>query len=291
MRALALAVLLLCPLGLFAQKDAPPTAQQVIDRVIADMGVALPTGTVDTYKAGDPNTPVTGIATTFLPTMSVLRRAVAQHLNLILTHEPTFYNHEDKTDFLADDPVYAEKLAYIREHHLVIFRLHDSMHRAKPDRIFQPFIEARGWEAYQDAQQPRLLTVPATTVGDLVAKLARVLDDPAIRVVGDPSLRVRRVALSLGAGGEAKHLAALEQPDVEALIVGEAHEWETVEYVRDAALQGRHKALILLGHDASEELGMKPFAARVQQLFPALPVKFVAAGEPYWTEGHPRPVQ
>ena len=52
-----------------------------------------------------------------------------------------------------------------------------------------------------------------------------------------------------------------------------------MEYVRDAALQGRPMALILLGHDASEEIGIKPFAARVQELFPQLPISFVSARE------------
>jgi putative NIF3 family GTP cyclohydrolase 1 type 2 len=37
---------------------------------------------------GDPNTVVTGIATTFLDTMEVLREAVRRGDNLIMTHEP-----------------------------------------------------------------------------------------------------------------------------------------------------------------------------------------------------------
>jgi putative NIF3 family GTP cyclohydrolase 1 type 2 len=78
-------------------------------------------------------------------------------------------------------------------------------------------------------------------------------------------------------------------PGVEVLITGEVSEWEVVEYVRDAALQGRHTALILLGHNASEELSMEPFAARIQLLYPQVPVKFIPAGEPYWTLDRPVP--
>ena len=51
--------------------------------------------TVDTIKAGDPATPVTGIVTTFLDTMEVLQEANRRGLNLVITHEPTFYNHPD----------------------------------------------------------------------------------------------------------------------------------------------------------------------------------------------------
>ena len=51
--------------------------------------------------------------------------------NLIITHEPTFYDHYDKTDALAaeGDPVYAAKAALIKKQGLVIWRFHDYWHR------------------------------------------------------------------------------------------------------------------------------------------------------------------
>ena len=276
----------------FSQQATPasPTAQAVIDRIEADFGTTFPPDTVDTYKAGDGSTRVTGIVTTFLPTMTVLRTAVAQHANLILTHEPTFYNHRDSTELLTADPVYKEKLAYIHDHGLVVFRLHDTIHMAKPDRIVDAFIGQAGWRTYADPGSLEYFTLPSTTVAALAADLSAKFNAKAVRVVGDPSLRVTHVALRVGAPGEKAQIEALEHPGVEVLVTGEASEWETVEYVRDAALQGRPMALILLGHNASEEIGMKPFAARVQELFPGLPVHFVAAGEPYWRQAQPRPL-
>ena len=294
MRKLSTAIALgFLPLALSAQGTAPPatfSAQAVIDRIEADFGTSFPPDTVDTFKAGDPSTPVTGIVTTFLPTISVLREAVAQHKNLILTHEPTFYNHRDSPDLFTNDPVYLAKLAYIREHGLVIFRLHDTIHRAMPDRIVQGFVQQVGWQAYADRGEPNFFTLPPVTVSALAKGLATKLNARAVRVVGDPQLQVSHIALSVGASGEQRQIKALEHPGVEVLVAGEASEWETVEYVRDAALEGRHLALILLGHNASEEIGMKPFADRVQQLFPGLPVSFLPAGEPYWPVDHPRPL-
>ncbi len=271
-----------------AAQDGPPTAQQVIDRIEADFGTTFPPDTVDTYKAGDPSTRVTGIVTTFLPTMTVLRAAVAEHKNLILTHEPTFYNHRDSRELFTDDPVYKEKLAYINDHHLVIFRLHDTIHMAKPDRIVDAFVQQAGWRTYADPGEQTFFTLPPTTVAALAGDLATKFNAHAMRVVGDPQLRVSHIALRVGAPPERSQIQALEHPGTQVLVTGEASEWETVEYVRDAALQGRPMALILVGHEASEEIGMKPFAARVQQLFPGLPVRFIPAGEPYWPEDQPR---
>ena len=45
------------------------TARQVIERIQAHVGVAWHNETVDTFKAGDPDTPVTGIATTMMATV------------------------------------------------------------------------------------------------------------------------------------------------------------------------------------------------------------------------------
>ncbi len=69
---------------------------------------------------------------------------------------------------------------------------------------------------------------------------------------------------------------------MEVLVVGEAREWETVEYARDAAAQHRPKALIIMGHDVSEEAGMDYCATWLKEFLPGIPVTFVPAGEPFW---------
>src|SRR6478672_8587523 len=49
----------------------PPTAQQVVERIQRNAGVPWQPQSLDTFKAGDPNTQVTGIATTGMATMDV----------------------------------------------------------------------------------------------------------------------------------------------------------------------------------------------------------------------------
>ncbi len=283
---------LLTLLTLSAAAQQPPTASQVTTRLIQSLHITLDPDTVDTFKAGDPQTPVTGIVTTFTPTMDVLRQAVAQHKNLVITHEPSFYNHRDETTLFAHDPVYLEKLAFIQAHHLVLFRLHDSWHKRVPDGIVQGWIEKAGWQRYRQPDsgqpdQPVRFRIPPTTLAALARQLQAQFGARIFRVIGDPNLPVTLVAYAPGAGGEAKHVQQLERNDVEVLLAGEASEWETVEYVRDAMQQGRHKALILLGHDTSEETGMKTCADTLKQLFPTLPVAYIPAGEPYWLPNAP----
>jgi putative NIF3 family GTP cyclohydrolase 1 type 2 len=62
------------------------TAQDVVERIKSQAGIAWLAETRDTFKAGDPQTPVTGIAVTMMATYAVLQRAVANGQNLIITH-------------------------------------------------------------------------------------------------------------------------------------------------------------------------------------------------------------
>jgi len=77
--------------------------------------------------------------------MDVLREAVRRGHNLVISHEPTFYNHRDDSSKFREDPVYREKLAFIEERHLVVYRLHDGIHEARTDRILDGLYEALGW--------------------------------------------------------------------------------------------------------------------------------------------------
>jgi len=263
------------------------TAAEVIQRIQKHYPVGPPPNTVDTVKGGDSATAVTGIAVTFLDTMDVLREANKRGLNLVITHEPTFYNHLDDTKFFANDPVYREKLAYIQEHKMVVFRFHDQMHSISPDPVGMGLVEALGWQKYMNGGDPFHLTIPRTTLLQLSRELASKLNARSVRVVGDPSLSVTRIATIPGAAGTQKQILDLRKDEVEVLLVGEVPEWETISYVRDASEQGRHKALVLLGHEVSEEEGMKLILDDIHTLFPSLPVAHLPAGQPMWTPEHP----
>jgi putative NIF3 family GTP cyclohydrolase 1 type 2 len=115
----------------------------------------------------------------------------------------------------------------------------------------------------------------------VAADIRHRLKIKTLRVVGDPQMKLTQAALVPGAAGAEMQIAALRRDDVELLLIGEIPEWETIPYVRDAAAQGRHKALILLGHVPSEEPGMEDCARWLRTFLPGIPVEFVPAGEPF----------
>jgi NIF3 (NGG1p interacting factor 3) protein len=110
--------------------DQRLTANQVAARIQSHVGIPWMVGTVDTFKAGDPGTQVTGIAVTMMATLDVLQRAAASGKNLVITHEPTFFNHLDAPDSLPqkeNDTVLAAKRAFIALPFLIcrkVFFLH-----------------------------------------------------------------------------------------------------------------------------------------------------------------------
>jgi putative NIF3 family GTP cyclohydrolase 1 type 2 len=277
------AALFACSLPLTAQQT-PLTAQAVINRIQKNVGIPWTTPTVDTFKAGDPNTPITGIAVTMMATFDVIQRAAASGKNLVITHEPTFYSHMDQTAELEQryDAVFAEKEAFIREHHMVVWRFHDHWHRRNPDGILFGMTHALGWEKFQDSANAHLFTIPETTLDGLTTSVKHKLDIVALRVVGDRNMKLTKIAFLPGAGGSASQIKMLERDDVEALLIGEVPEWETVEYVADAVTEHKHKALLLLTHIPSEQAGMDECTRWLKTFVSEVPVEFVPARQPFW---------
>jgi putative NIF3 family GTP cyclohydrolase 1 type 2 len=265
-------------------QQARPTARAIVDEIKKNVGVEWKQDTVDTFKAGNPDTPVTGIAVTMMATMDVLERASAQGLNFVITHEPTFYAHLDTPEGLpGNDPVWSQKRVFIENHNMVVWRFHDHWHMRLPDGIEAGVVRWMGWQKFQSPENQYLFVLPETTLRELADEVATKLHSPVVRVVGDSNMKVSKIALSPGAAGFERETHALERDDVQVLLVGETREWETIEYVADAVTQHRNKALIVIGHIPSEQPGMEESSQWLKGFVKEIPVTFVPAEQPFWT--------
>ena len=259
------------------------TAGQVIDRIKANVGIPWRSQTVDNIIAGFPGMPVKGIATTMMATLDVVQRASAAGRNLVITNEPTFFSHQDKTDTLQDDPTYRFKLDFLTKHEMVVFHFHDHWHARRPDGIATGMVRELGWERNADAQNPRQFLFPGIPLAQLAKDMKAKLKIGVMRVVGDPGMPVHRVAASWGNVSLNPGIPILSQEGVEALVLGETHEWELVEYAQDMISSGKKKALIILGHVVSEQAGMKYCSEWLRSFVSEVPVEFIPAAEPYWS--------
>lgn len=257
------------------------TIQQVIDMIVAEIPNAPWEPTVDTIKSGDPSQPCTGIITTFLATQRVIDGAARHALNLIITHEPTYYNHLDETDWLSEDPVYQAKRKVLDEKNLVVWRFHDYWHAHSPDGIATGVLKLLGWEGYALPGRPQICHIPPVKLSNLSLFMKQRFGAKRLRIMGNPDMDCARVGLLVGAVGGQRQIETL--PDVDVLVVGEVREWETTEYIRDAALQGtRDIGLIVVGHALSEEPGMKWLAEWLTPRVPGIRVVHQPTGDPFY---------
>ena len=262
------------------------TVQDVIDAIIADIPGAPFAETVDTIKVGSPEAEVSGIVTTFVATDRILHFAAEQGANLVISHEPTFFNHEDETGWLDRSPVFRAKHDFAREAGITVWRCHDYAHSMKPDIIVEGVIDALSWEKHRvDSLDPGGLPVifelnhrPRPTA--LANEIKSGLATSRVLLAGDPDTQCRRVALLVGAIGGRRQIETAIANDVDAMVVGETNEWETPEYFRDAGYQKLKKALLVIGHQPSEEAGMARLAAWIGERFPDLTVLHRAALDP-----------
>ncbi|MCY4232383.1 MAG: Nif3-like dinuclear metal center hexameric protein [Bacteroidetes bacterium] len=257
------------------------TIQDVINLIMDETTHIQMESTVDTIKSGDPTQPVRAIFTTFMATQSIIDYAVRQGVNLIITHEPTFYNHLDETQWLENNQVYQKKRKTLEENGIVVWRFHDSWHGHQPDGILTGALKMLGWEAYSESMQPHVCQIPSISLAELSQFLKVRFSAQRIRVIGDSGMLCSRVGLLVGAASGQRQIDMLSEVDV--LVVGEVREWETTEFVRDANWQGdQPKGLIVLGHALSEEPGMKWLAEWLTPRLPSVIVAHQPSGDPFY---------
>jgi hypothetical protein len=177
--------------------------------------------------------------------------------------------------------VYEAKNAFIDAQRLVVLRLCDHWRARRPDPFVEGLADVLGWSGRAREAAPASYDIPALTLEELARELKRKLGARGgIRVVGDRGSRVRRVALLPGSTPIAASLAAL--PDADVIVAGEVREWESVEYARDVVFAGAPKGLMLVGRVVSEDPGMARCATWLAPFIPEVPVRHIAAGDPYW---------
>jgi putative NIF3 family GTP cyclohydrolase 1 type 2 len=258
------------------------TAGEVLDRIKKNLGSPWRDATYrDTFKFGGPDTVVKGIATTVFCSFDLVRRASAAGLNMIIPHEDTYWNDRDDVSMVSGDPLYSTKIAFMREHDIVVFRIHDHMHAQRPDFTYVGLARELGLTKYETAPNSHRFVVPETTLGALAAQLQQQSGARALRVVGDPSAKISRIQLGVGYA-----TPAVNNPEVDVVISGEQQEadggLDSPAYVLDAATLGIAKGWIMLGHAISEEPGMHEMAEWIKGFVPEVPARLVRAGEPFW---------
>jgi len=171
------------------------TGREVVGLIRQNIGVPWREQTYrDTFKFGDPDATVTGIAATVMVTFGMLKRANEAGLNMVIAHEDTYWNDRDETKDLQDNPLYKLKNEYMRDNNMIIWRMHDHMHAMALDYTVIGSLRSVGVKGGEEAgMRPGVLTIPETTLGKFASQVKRLTGARALRCVGDPNAKVSKI--------------------------------------------------------------------------------------------------
>lgn len=235
--------------------------------------------TCDTVKSGDPDKTLTKVAVSMFATPEVVKKAAAWGAELLIVHEPTYYNHFDTDENISLPASEKEKL--IRETGMTVFRFHDYAHACEPDLICEGELRYLGLKGEfrkgkYFAVNEYILDEPITALA-LAKTVEKNLGVKHVRIAGDPKAAGRRVSCSFGTPGHLEESLA----ENDFVLTGEICEWQLGEIARDYGQLGKKKAVLVLGHIGSERAGMMHLADILTEKHPGLSVRYLECGEVY----------
>ena len=244
--------------------------------------------TVDTFKAGDPQSEVRGIAVAWQSTWPALREARRLGCNLFITHETTFYTPQESDPVVFEASPAKEKRAWIDDAGMVVYRCHDVWDVMPHYGVLDSWATGLGLTEPPVAAQKyyAVYRVPdeVVSVRDLARHvLARTasIGQGLVQFVGEADTldrRATRVAIGTGAITRVPLMGELGKENGAApdcLVVTDDGFWTSRDgcWALDAGLP-----LLVVNHGTAEEWGLANLARYLRERWPAIPVHFLPQG-------------
>jgi hypothetical protein len=233
-----------------------------------------PDQTVDTFKAGDPEVEIRGIAVGWMGYIWALQQALELGCNVFVTHEPTFYDHYDQDPQIFELPGVAEKQRFIQENGLVILRCHDLWDQVPgigiPDSWgdwlgLGPKTGGEGYFRFYDVSGRTALDVARQ-----VAERVKAFGQAAVELIGPGDSLVTRA--SVGTGAIISNLTMSSRYGADLVIATDdgIRQWQDGAYAIDMNIP-----IIVVNHAVSEEAGLANLARHLQSRFPDIAVHHI----------------
>jgi len=273
--ALAATVAAASPIVARASHPGRLTAGEVYDYLRSlDGGWVNWEKTVDTFKAGSPETEVKGIAAAWMPYNYALEKALELGCNLFITHEPTYYNHRDNDPDIFRFPAVTDKREFIEENGLVIVRCHDVWDRypeigiptgwGKLLELGKP-IDGKGYYYVYDGEGRS-----AGSIARQIAERTAGHGQPGVQLIGPEDKLVNRIALGTGAITPMFHFIEKLEADMAICTDDGFVYWRDGAYAIDAGFP-----VAVVNHPVSEDYPMKLLADQLTERFPNIPVHHI----------------
>lgn len=231
----------------------------------------------DGVLTGDVEQECSGIIITFMATFSVIENAIKKGCNLIISHEGIYYSH-DNLKYEKHLQMVQQKKELLKEHGIVVYRHHDAIHRQSPDLITQGLVEQLDFEILETVihQTYTLIKIKKTSFGNILKKVKVQMNNSNINYIGEMNQEINDVVVLVGyRGGNDVLLPIITKHRIDLVIYGEGPEWEFPYFLHDYNERECHQLnLIALGHEISEEFGMKKFSNVLQSQVPEVSIQY-----------------
>jgi putative NIF3 family GTP cyclohydrolase 1 type 2 len=243
-----------------------------------------PENTVDTVKCGDPSRTVNKAGVCWFASLNTIHAAHEDGCDLLICHEPTFWQHEAPENLWRNREPGTTKQRFLDETGMVILRAHDTWDQWPEIGIRDSWAKWLGLEnrvyASADHNYHAVYVIekqPLHTFASHVAQRVRSLGEDSVRVMGEPSRPVRRVAVGVGCAGPDKDTVEAGA-DVLIVCYDGASYWAVRERLHEMGA-----AVIVVEHGTSEMPGMMNLCKHLSGQFPDVAFQYYAKHPMSWT--------
>ena len=226
-----------------------------------------PENTVDRIIIGDPEKPINTALVTWVSGAAQIREAINRGVDLLITHEPTFYRHRD--DYKgAGDTLAEEKARVIEDASLVVIRIHDSWDRFPQIGIPHAWAGFLGLGSEPNATAAdgyiHAYDIAPVSAGELASRFAArtaQIGEASIEFSGNGARIVERVGIGTGCmcnPSDYRNLGC----DFAVVCDDGINYWDNIQRCLDSDMP-----VVCVNHGVSEEPGMITLTGYLNTVF------------------------
>jgi putative NIF3 family GTP cyclohydrolase 1 type 2 len=258
-------------------------SHDILTHMIAKSPWVNPEKTVDKIIFGDGDKNIKKVAVCWYPAIRTIQSAIDADCDLLITHEPTWWDHFNSTGEWLRKGIGLKKTQMLEKSGLVIVRLHDTWDNWPELGIRDSFARGLGLDKFIAEDETRwhgMYEIPEQTLRSFakyIAKKVAPLGQNAVQVIGYPEMLVKYPSIGVGCGGPEEDMIKLGS-DVLIMCFDGAPYWS----MRDRfAEQG--VGVITLEHGTTEMWGLESLAEYIRNTWSELEVIYL---DDHWKAWH-----
>ena len=259
------------------------TTNEILRHMIGQSPWVNPEKTVDTVKFGDGAKPVKTVAVCWYPSLINLKEAVRLGCDLLLTHEPTWWDHLDHPGGWREKGPGLEKTQLLQESGMVVARLHDTWDNWPEIGIRDSLAKGLGFSKFIGEDKTRWHATYEVSEQSLqsfaryVAEKVKPLGEDSVQVIGDPDMKVKHPSIGVGCGGPREDMIELGS-DVLIMCFDGASFWRERDRFAEQGV-----GVITLEHGTTEMWGIESLAQYIDETWSELDVHYL---DDHWKAWH-----